>query len=166
MLDQMFGVLAGLTMMGFGLFLGAVSIMWIISNVGDYITSVRSKRWLLAQGRIVSSESEWIGARARSLRPAITYAYEVGGTVYQGKRIIFGNINTYLREDVEQLLKDYAVGVPATVYYDPGNPHNSTLRRTHRGLVSGLIVSAMLLLPTCLCLVAGGIGLSDIFRAH
>ncbi len=162
MFDQLLGILVGLAMIGFGLFLGAISVMWAIGNIGDYVTSARSKHWLAAQGQIVSSQSEWIGARARALRPVITYSYEVGGSIYHGKRITFGNSNSYVREEVEQLLQDYAVGITATVYYDRYYPQNSTLRQTHRGLVSGLVVCAMLLLPACLCSVAGGIGLVDI----
>lgn len=108
----------------------------------------------------------WVGARSRSPRPKLQYAYEVGGTAYKGERIVFEYSHVYSREAVDEILQQYPIGAKVPVYFDPANPGESTLRQAHVGIGSGLLVGAMLLLPMALCLGAGLIGFVESLGAR
>lgn len=144
--------------MGSTITFGVLAAGIAVKLLEAYRTSLRSRNWPTTPGLITHSEMIWVGARSRSPRPKIVYAYEVDGTAHEGERIEFEYSHVYSREAVEKLLQQYPVGAKAPVYYDPANPRESTLRQTQVGIGSGLIVGVMLLLPTALCLGAGLIG--------
>ena len=81
-----------------------------VKLVEAYRASLRSRTWMSTRGQITHSETVWVGARARSPRPEINYTYEVGGTKYEGQRIVFEYRHLYSREAVDQILKEYPVG--------------------------------------------------------
>ncbi len=150
-----------LALMAVGLILGGLAIGVMIRIIGAFRASHRSRTWRITRGRITHSEKVWVGARTRSPRPEIRYAYDVDGTTYEGSRIVFEYSHVYSADAVDQVLKAYPVGAGTDVYYDPNQPVESTLRPGHVGLVTGLLVGAVLLLPTSLCLGVGVIGFLD-----
>ena len=166
MIDQAFGIFVSLVLIGFGVTFGVLAVGITIKLIEAYRASIRSRTWMTTRGQITDSKTVWVGARARSQRPEINYTYEVGETKYEGKRIVFEYRNLYTREAVDQILKEYPVGVRMPVYYDPNKPQDSTLRQTHVGVASGLIVGATLLLPMILCLAAGIIGFVETLGAR
>ena len=161
MIDQVFGILISLGLVGVGLTLGGLAVGMALRLARAYQAAVRSRSWPTTPGRITHSETVWVGARTRSPRPDIRYTYEVGAQTYVGQRIAFEYSHVYSREAAEQVLKQYPVGATPSVYYDPDQPAESTLKQSHVGLVSGLAVAVMLLLPMALCLAAGAIGFAD-----
>ncbi len=161
MVDQVFGILIAIGLVGAGLAFGVLAAGIALRLARAYRSSIRSRVWSTTQGRITRSETVWVGGRTRSPRPDISYTYEVGAQTFVGQRIAFEYGHVYSRESVEQLLKEFPVGATPQVYYDPDRPQESTLRQSHVGLMSGLVVGALLLLPMALCLAAGAIGLAD-----
>lgn len=161
MVDQIFGILISLGLLGAGVTFGVLAIGIALRLARAYRAAVRSRTWSTTQGRITRSENTWVGSRTRSPRPVIEYTYEVASRTYVGNRIVFEYVHVYSRESAEQFLKTYPVGITVPVYYDLENPEESTLQQTHLGLWSGLFVGAMLLLPMALCLAAGAYGLAD-----
>ena len=161
MIDQVLGIFVSLVLICVGLAFGVLAAGITVKLVEAYQASFSSRTWMTTRGQITHSKTVWVGARARSPRPEINYTYEVGETKYEGKRIVFEYRNLYTRDDVDQILKEYPVGATMPVYYNPNKPQDSTLRQGHVGLVSGLIVGAMLLLPMLLCLAAGIIGFGE-----
>ncbi len=158
MFDQASGVLLSLALIALGLTFGALAAGMVRKLVEASRASVRSRTWLSTPGRITHSEMVWVGGRARSPRPDVRYAYEVAGTPYEGRRIVFEYSHTYSRAEAEKVLQEYRPGSTPLVYYDPTDPQASTLRQTNVGLGSGLMVAAILLLPMALCLAAGIVG--------
>lgn len=161
MIDQALGILVSLALIGLGLTCGVLAAGIAVRLVTAYRASIRSRSWKVTQGRITHSEMIWVGARSRSPRPKVKYAYAIEGTPYEGRRIVFEYSHVYSREAVEPILNAYPIGATVPVYYDPDRPQDSTLRQTHLGILEGLVFGAMLLLPTALCLAAGAIGLVD-----
>lgn len=158
MIEQALGFGVSLGLIGMGLTFGGLAVGISIRLVEAYLAAVRSRTWLSTRGQITHSATVWVGARAKSPRPELRYTYTVGGTQYTGQRLVFEYWHLYTHAAAEQILREYPVGAPVAVYYNPNKPQESTLRQTHIGIVYGLVVSAMLLLPTGLCLAAGVIG--------
>ncbi len=166
MSDQVSGILLSLVLVGIGVTFGVLAVGIAVKLVGAYRASIRSREWPTTPGRVTHSEMVWVGARSRSPRPEIKYTYVVDRTPYEGRRILFEYSHVYSREAVEEMLKEYPVGATAQVYYDPANPQESTLRQAHVGVVSGLIVGVMLVLPMALCLGAGLVGFLESLKAR
>ncbi len=166
MSDQVSGLLVSLVLIGIGATFGVLSTGIAVKLVGSFRASIRSRNWPTTPGLITHSELIWVGARNRSPRPKLKYAYKVEGTAYEGERIVFEYSHVYSREAVEETLQQYPVGAKMPVYYDPANPGESTLRQAHVGIGSGLLVGVILLLPMALCLGAGLIGLFESLGAR
>jgi hypothetical protein len=164
MIDQEFGIFVSFVLIGIGLAFGVLAAGISIKLVEAYRASIRSRTWMTTRGQITHSETVWVGARARSA--ARDQLHMRLGTKYEGQRIVFEYRHLYWREAVDLILKEYPVGAPMPVYYDPNKPQDSTLRQTHVGLASGLIVGATLLLPMILCLAAGIIGFVETLGAR
>ena len=63
--------------------------------------------------------------------PQIEYQYTVGDQKYTGTRIAYGTL--FRSRDprrTEQMMKDFAVGRPVTVFYNPHDPAESCLSKT------------------------------------
>lgn len=166
MSDQASGILVSLALIGVGATFGLLAVGIAVKLIGAYRASIRSRQWPTTPGCITRSDTVWVGARSRSPRPEITYTYEVDRTTYEGRRIQFEYSHVYSREAVEEILREYPVGAAPRVYYDPTNPRESTLRQAQVGVVSGLIVGAILLLPMALCLGAGLVGFMETLRTR
>lgn len=58
--------------------------------------------------------------------PSVTYEFEVAGQTIQGDRISIGMAPA---DEVDQVIKRYAVGREVPVFYDPENPEDCVLER-------------------------------------
>lgn len=162
MLDTLFGLGLSLSLIAISLICGATAIYMAYKNIQAWRMATQSQSWSVAPGRVVKADLVWKGARTRHLQPQIQYTYEVNGMTYTGRRITFEFGHAYSRPAAEKFIQRYPVNQSASVYYDPAQPHESSLEQTHAGVVSGLLVSFILLLsPTSFCLWVGLIGLAD-----
>jgi hypothetical protein len=132
---------AGLSEMSpFYLFGGLLSFFAIV--VAIFFAAALRRRaavssWAPARATVVESEVVWGtntggGRTGRTWLPRFTYQYEVGGRVYQGKRIAFYSRCTGLR--AQELVARNPVGSLVEVYYDPAQPAEAVMDRGFRAL--------------------------------
>jgi hypothetical protein len=90
-----------------------------------------STTWPHAVGEIVGSElrvEDYHDDGEPMRRAAITYRYEIGGTMYQGARVFFGDgIALRFAGPGRQRLAAYHAGRLLRVAYDPTNPASAVL---------------------------------------
>lgn len=102
--------------------------------------SKRVASWPSIEGTILNSSFDTF--RTRSIidnvpisimvhRPRVIYAFNVGGTRYQGERISLG-VHKYasLKFLVGREVRRYKAGDTVAVYYDPANPAQAVLNRS------------------------------------
>lgn len=88
---------------------------------------VVSRSWPLVAGRILTSEVKWDeSGGAAAIFPAVTYAYEVGGTEHVSDRVAFG-FGGWSQERAETVIARYPSGGLAEVRYDPSRPSRAVL---------------------------------------
>jgi hypothetical protein len=117
-----------------------------------------SRRWASTPGRVLVSELEtrWTsgGSRSSSYRayfPKVVYEYQVGGQVYQGSRIMFGQFPASSRPDLAQRkLAQYPLHSTGQVFYNPSNPSESVLEQSAPStrilwLVAGILLMVILM---------------------
>jgi hypothetical protein len=161
MVDQVFAILMGLGLVAFGLFTGINSASLFIEQIRAWRGARKSQTWAVTNGAIETSKMTWRGVRSPRAHPVVTYHYQVNGQTYLGERISFSYARIYSTAEAEAILVHYASKSKVMVYYDPDNPKESTLEQRHSSIASGVATSLVLLLPTCLCLMAGLIGLAQ-----
>jgi hypothetical protein len=64
-------------------------------------------------------------------RPAITFEYVVDGRTFRGQRVSVIEWEASPRGVADQVVAEYPVGRKVVVYYDPLNPSDAVLDRTH-----------------------------------
>ncbi|XOF34076.1 MAG: DUF3592 domain-containing protein [Candidatus Electrothrix sp. YB6] len=94
--------------------------------------ALSSKGWPTANGVIVSSQVNPSminsGQDAGVLYHAsIVYKYNVNGTVYEGKKIKFGELEGTAPDASRMLLNQYRNNEAISVYYRPGSPGEAVL---------------------------------------
>jgi hypothetical protein len=108
--------------------------------------------WLIAKGRIVSSETESYlafdggsgGSQHRFYRALIEFAYQVEGQEYHNT---VGEPGT-MRASAEAEAARYVAGTEVDVHYDPQNPTHSALSADEEMVLDGrasLVVGLILL---------------------
>ncbi|WP_395749885.1 DUF3592 domain-containing protein [Prosthecobacter sp.] len=92
----------------------------------------KAEAWIEGRARITQSKVEvehhrFVGdtTKVRNL-PCVAYDFNVGGKVFHGDRISVGIAPA---DNVDQVLKRYAVGAEVPVFYDPENPTDCVLER-------------------------------------
>ncbi|WP_395735646.1 DUF3592 domain-containing protein [Prosthecobacter sp.] len=92
----------------------------------------KAEAWLEGRARITKSKVDvehhrFVGdtTKVRNL-PCVAYDFSVGGKVVHGDRISVGIAPA---DNVDQVLKRYAVGAEVPVFYDPENPADCVLER-------------------------------------
>ena len=105
------------------LFLGVV---FFAVGLFDIDRARRSNLWPKTQGVILGS---WPGEDSEGFNPKVRYSYNVGGTVYQSKRIRFGSSETTDRSVVDAWIAKNKVDATVPVYYDPVHPTEVVLKR-------------------------------------
>lgn len=163
MLDILMSLIMGLLMIGFGLFCGVMAAQLIYHHAINWQAAIRSKSWQTIEGQVTTAAVEHTG-RFR-WTPKITYAYRVNGVEYTGSRVAFDYFDAYSLQEANEVVDRYQVKASAKIFYDPGQPQESTLQQIHRGAGGGLFILPMFLfLPTAMCICAGLFGLADIWK--
>jgi hypothetical protein len=117
-----------------------------------------SRRWSSIPGRIITSElaTRWTsgGSRSSGYRayfPKVVYEYQVGGQVYQGNRIMFGQFPANSRPDeAQRKLAQYPLNSTGSVFYNPANPSESVLEQSAPSarilwIVAGILLMVILM---------------------
>lgn len=78
--------------------------------------------WVSVTGTVLSASVQ-VGTTGstRTEQPLVFYAYQVDGSVFQGHKVHFSC-------DPGAVVAQCPAGSPVTVFYDPTEPGNSTLR--------------------------------------
>ena len=105
----------------------------------------------VVRGRTHSSK----GRSSTTYRPSIAYAYEFGGTRYEGDRFAAATYSSSNLDFARRAVEDHPAGSRATVWVDPADPARSVFSDPHARPPAVLYV--FLLFP--LVFVAIGIGL-------
>lgn len=109
------------------------------------IQSLRAVWFHSVQGTVISKKLHSIVTGAINLhKPVIEYSYVVGGIPYRND--VFNLVDDDGTEDwARSVLRDFRVGAPCTVYYDPSNPQTSALStRPNSGAIWLMILSTLL----------------------
>jgi len=89
--------------------------------------------WPSAAGKILAAEIvvDESGAGGEDgttwYNPVVTYAYEVAGTEFQGRRLRFGNPHCSSRKKAEAAIAPYTIGSSVVVHYSPERPDEAVL---------------------------------------
>ena len=127
-------------------FLG-LSLVFLLMTIRQARQTIAARRWPTAAGRVLKAETreEWIPRTGTTVyRPAIAYEYEVAGRRYTGDRLLFGDVDSVNRLDVEAIVSRYPVGSAVTVAYQPGRPEVATIDTRLDWISLGLRALAML----------------------
>ena len=94
--------------------------------------ALSSKGWPTTRGVIVSSQVNPSMINSDNdagmlYHASIVYKYQVNGTVYEGKRIKFGELEGIAPDDSRMLLNQYKNNEAVSVYYRPGSPGEAVL---------------------------------------
>lgn len=79
-------------------------------------------QWASVTGTVLSATVQvGTSGSTRTEQPLVFYAYQVDGSRYQGQRVHYSC-------DPGAVVARCSAGSPVTVFYDPADPGNSTLR--------------------------------------
>ena len=113
-------------LMGTFVIVSVIGAVLVALTIDPLIESRAVQAWPTVEGTIVVSEI--VGERA--IRPRIVYAYTLGDSTYRSESTLdapmFGGKRK--KYDVaEELVSQYPVGSPVTVFYNPDSITQSTL---------------------------------------
>lgn len=144
----------------FGWGLIAISALLILVYLSLLYASWRSSEWVKTSGIVKGHRIDWrISATeqkkfdpARDYYYEVIYAYEVDGTVIQGRKYAIGQfspgkVHGSPEKAREEARTDFPVGHEVTVYYNPADPYDAVLKAginsvTHIPLYLGLFIGA------------------------
>ncbi len=134
--------MALLVMGGLGVFLILMGLFLYRRRTRDHAKAVAALTWPRARARITASTvgvTKEISGNPDDLTPntfyvpQISFAYEVGGTAYQGSRVSYADLKTAFRKKVDERVAKYPVGAVVEVAYDPAQPSESVLETGTKG---------------------------------
>src|ERR1051326_1317461 len=96
--------------------------------------------------------------------PQVSFAYEVGGTSYQGSRISYAELKSTNKKKTVDLVAKYPVGAELDVAYDPANPAESVIELGTKG-TSPFNFSVVFLLVAGVASIVAGVAI-QIFGPH
>ncbi len=150
------GIICG----GFILLLfGAIGILLIFKSVNDKKKVGASASWPSTPGSITrSSIAESVSTsdddNITHYYPQLTYKYQVAGTTYEGKRIMFGAVESGSHTKAQTTITRYPVGTSVSVYYNPADPKEAVLERQSKSsnimLILGIVFLGMALCTLCI----------------
>jgi hypothetical protein len=156
------GIICG----GFFLLLfGAIGILLIFKSVNDKKKVGASANWPSTTGSITrSSVAESVSTsnddNITHYYPQVTYTYQVAGTTFEGKHIMFGAVESGSHTKAQATIALYPVGKSVSVYYNPADPKEAVLERQSKSsnimLILGIVFLVMALCT--LCIGVGSIG--------
>jgi hypothetical protein len=146
-----------------GLLLGLVPLLAGIGITANVATTMQAASaeareaatWPEATGRITRN---WIetgstagngGRRFATYTPRVAYSYQVGGSLYLNDRLSLSQARLQTsRQAAEDELKDFPIGAPVMVRYDPASPRRSALIIEDGGSVPyiGIAVGGLLMI--------------------
>jgi len=159
-MENILPTLTALVVLAIGLLFAYFSLPLLFEQIQVWWLAQKSREWPSTPGFIQNSEIIFEGIRSPRSQPKICYTYLVNGTQYQGSRINFSFARVFYRTKAAEALAHFPLYSTVTVFYDPDQPEQSTLEQRHTGRAGGLLVALVVVLPTCLCLTAGIIGLT------
>ncbi len=108
----------------------ALAVGLIIFGLFTMRETSRSRGWVRAGGRVISSSvNEYAGKGSTSYRPIVVYSYSVGAARYMSSRISFRPHGTTDRNEAARIAGRYGVGTSVDVFYDPQDPEQAVLER-------------------------------------
>ncbi|MGB7342071.1 MAG: DUF3592 domain-containing protein [Phototrophicaceae bacterium] len=120
---------------------GIVGFLILSQFGGQVFNYFRSTNWQQVSGTIMASNienaSDTSGERYTG---NVIYTYEFDDVTYEGNQInLFGNIYVGNRDDAEQMIAPYPVGISVNPYINPNNPVQSVLDRSVSDAIWGLV---------------------------
>jgi hypothetical protein len=129
MFEILFSTLFSLLVLGFGAFFVYQGLKIIAAEIQTWRKAIASREWLSNVGQIISSELHTSYGRRATYSPRAKYSYTVAGQNYTGESIVFAWREVFDREAAEKVVQSYRPGQTVMVFYDPQQPHESTLDR-------------------------------------
>lgn len=160
-MENILPALTALIVLAIGLLFGYFALRNIFEQIQTWRMARQSRAWTSTSGVIQTSEIIYEGVRSPRSQPRLIYTYQVNGVRYQGNRINFSFGQIFFKVEAAKVIALYPLHAAVTVYYDPAQPAQSTLEQRHADVVSGLLIGLVVFLPTCLCLAAGIMGLTE-----
>jgi len=112
---------------------------------------LRARKWPIVEGQITASRTEreatgWDRDHhmTHTWVPEIRYAYEVGGTQFQGRRIGNSIYSSSWRGAAKRVAHRYPSGTAVLVHYNPADPSEAVLVTFTLSNVVGLAISLIL----------------------
>jgi hypothetical protein len=127
---------------GFGVFAILMGLWLYRRRVRDHAKAAAALTWPRTRARVTASSvrvtTETTSGQDSSVdntyyTPQVWFAYEVGGTSYQGSRISYAELKSAFRKKVDDLVAKYPVGAEPEVAYDPANPVESVIELGTKG---------------------------------
>jgi hypothetical protein len=87
-----------------------------------------ARAWPTTAGLVMSATLQSPCDRGEHAAPRLRYAYTVGTTTYVGERIEFGARHCGAAAAAEDFLRRHPAGSALSVYYDPADPGQASLR--------------------------------------
>ncbi|HLM58000.1 MAG TPA: DUF3592 domain-containing protein [Pyrinomonadaceae bacterium] len=114
----------------FGVLLALFAALTFVLSAVVFRKARAVRRWSPVAATVIESEAVWGrttrgGRTAWTWLPRLTYQYEVGGRVYQGRRIAFYKRRTGF--GAQELVARHPVGSLVQVHYDPARPEEAVL---------------------------------------
>jgi hypothetical protein len=110
----------------------AVGVWATFTGATEWVRGVRSERWPIVQGTVLSSCVEIKTGKGGSFyHPLVVYRYVVRNIAYTSSNYSFGNPTIFeidFPSYAQAVVKGHPRGQPTTVHYDPEYPKVAALK--------------------------------------
>ena len=120
---------------------------WLVAkSIYDLTRAMDSTRWLVARGKIITSEVEETVAYggAPLFRPKVRYQYTIAGRDYENDAIRISRTNFFTIEPAAKIVVRYPAGADVEVRCDPADPSEAVLEASgdsaRRNICIGLLL--------------------------
>ncbi|HUF62125.1 MAG TPA: DUF3592 domain-containing protein [Verrucomicrobiales bacterium] len=124
-----------LYLMGLGMLLAALGMVFIIALWKGYEKASETRRWRATPCEIVAAwiqEAQFSEPGDRRYLLELRYRYEFAGHTYVGRRVTRRDGATRSRPKLERLLTFYRPGTQTQCFVDPADPDSAVLRHESR----------------------------------
>jgi len=138
--------------LAFGWMVYASALVFSIWGLGDQAREVwktsKTAAWPKAVGKVIASDAVRGCGKGSSYYPVVRYQYDVGGSVYESRRITYGNVGCGSKSAAEAHAAEYRVGAPVEVHFNPVSPADAVLQTVvyQETWVGIVIMSALLVI--------------------
>ena len=126
-------------------------VLLVISGIVSIIRSRRSRKWPVAQGRVVSSKilEDWESSDSSTTsrmssytyKPEIVFEYDVDGTTHVSNMVSMVDYQSSNFSRSEKIMERYPEGKDVQVFYHPSNPSLGILEP--RSIGGGCLILAI-----------------------